>query len=217
MSYLAFDTTHSKGSICLSTPQGLKESAWELAQSHAEVALSYLDQLLKSENLNLKNIEALIINNGPGSFTGIRISVNIVKALAYTHNLPIYCYNTLDTIAHATQIKTPLLVAINAHSNLCYAKIFNGDIESEIQVLTIEALTSLLNTQSFTLAGDFFDLMKESLKLKNHTLLKEDLETSYAKNLMQFHQTQEDPKPTTWSELVPFYIRKSSPEEKLNL
>ena len=47
-------------------------------------------------NLNVNDLNQIIVINGPGSFTGIRIGVTIAKTLAYTLNIPIKTLTSLD-------------------------------------------------------------------------------------------------------------------------
>ncbi len=51
---------------------------------------------LKSHNLNLKDINKIYLNRGPGSFAGIRNSLSIIKAFHLTHNIDYYCYSIQD-------------------------------------------------------------------------------------------------------------------------
>ncbi len=57
--------------------------------NHNAIIMSTLDQMLKGNNIKLESIQDIIVINGPGSFTGIRLGVTIAKVLAYTLNIPI--------------------------------------------------------------------------------------------------------------------------------
>jgi tRNA threonylcarbamoyl adenosine modification protein YeaZ len=51
--------------------------------------LSAIDEALKNNNLSLKDLEAIEVNPGPGSFTGTRVGVAIANSLAFALGIPI--------------------------------------------------------------------------------------------------------------------------------
>ena len=55
-----------------------------------------IDDFLSSHKLNLKDIDRIYMNRGPGSFAGIRNSLSIVKAFHLTNNIDYYCYSIQD-------------------------------------------------------------------------------------------------------------------------
>ncbi|MDC2970803.1 peptidase M22 [Candidatus Pelagibacter sp.] len=57
-----------------------------------------INDFLKSHQLNLKDINTIYLNRGPGSFAGIRNSLSIVKAFNLTNNIDYYCYSIQDFI-----------------------------------------------------------------------------------------------------------------------
>lgn len=65
-------------------------------RSHSEVAIPTLQELLKKCNATLNDIEEIIIVNGPGSFTGVRIGVTIAKTIAYSLNIKIKTITSLE-------------------------------------------------------------------------------------------------------------------------
>ncbi len=65
-------------------------------RSHSEVAIPLLDELLKSSGIGLAEIDEIIVVNGPGSFTGVRIGVTIAKTIAYSNNIDIKTITSLE-------------------------------------------------------------------------------------------------------------------------
>lgn len=61
-----------------------------LEKQKAQVVLPMIDELLKKHNLTLKDLEAIKVNPGPGSFTGIRVGYTIANTLAFLLKIPIY-------------------------------------------------------------------------------------------------------------------------------
>lgn len=65
-------------------------------RARAEQMLTDLDGLLKAEGLTLDQVDGLVVSLGPGSFTGLRISVTMAKTLAQFTGLPLYGISTLE-------------------------------------------------------------------------------------------------------------------------
>lgn len=63
--------------------------------SHATVFLPLLDEMLKEKKLKLKDFNRVVVINGPGSFTGIRIGLTVAKTISYSLNIPIYTISSL--------------------------------------------------------------------------------------------------------------------------
>jgi len=54
-----------------------------------EIVLNLIDKIIAKHNLNLKEITEIKVNNGPGSFTGLRAGISIANALGYSLNIPV--------------------------------------------------------------------------------------------------------------------------------
>lgn len=61
----------------------------QIKSNKTQVILPLIDEILKKESLKLKDIFAIEVNAGPGSFTGLRIGLAIVNALSYVLKIPV--------------------------------------------------------------------------------------------------------------------------------
>lgn len=68
----------------------------ESNRSHSEIAIPTLESVLNKANIILEEIDEIIVVNGPGSFTGVRIGVTIAKTIAYSLNKPIKTITSLE-------------------------------------------------------------------------------------------------------------------------
>ena len=85
---LFIDTSSSDVSIALvKDNEILSYINEELPNQHSIYTTSFLDEVLKSADLNPDDVDRIMVVNGPGSFTGIRIGVTIAKVYAYLLNL----------------------------------------------------------------------------------------------------------------------------------
>ena len=73
------------------------ENSVKIVKANVEVAtvvgdfdvVSAIADLLKKHNLSVDDIEGVLVNKGPGSFTGLRIGISVANALSYSLNIPI--------------------------------------------------------------------------------------------------------------------------------
>ena len=76
----------------------LKES-FDEKHSHAENLTLYIQEVIKKAGISLKDIDAVAVSKGPGSFTGLRIGVSTAKGLCYALNKPLIGVNSLEAMA----------------------------------------------------------------------------------------------------------------------
>ena len=98
MKTIIIDTSHSLLVVGLVEDGVIIRSRQELVEKkQSEFLLVYVDQLMKEVNWKPSEIKALVITDGPGSYTGMRIGITFAKTLALTNpELKIY---TVDTLA----------------------------------------------------------------------------------------------------------------------
>lgn len=223
MLLLGLESSHSEGSLSLQRDsQVLETFSWKQEKSHAELLAGFLVQALKNHNLKQSDIDAYAVNIGPGSFTGIRISINTIKTLGFVTHKPIYTFNSLETIAQGASLDDQkLTVAINAHSELCYVGKFvslegNWKAIGEIEVVSALKLNDLLKEPNTLFVGDAFESYKDkldpSLKIKRPQRFNDIPSAIHLNQLVLTHKNSK--KAINWEALEPFYVRLSSPEEK---
>jgi tRNA threonylcarbamoyladenosine biosynthesis protein TsaB len=100
MLILAVDTTTPSGSVALLEEETLLgEACVESAATHSARLLRSIDFLLGAHGRDVKAVDAFAVAAGPGSFTGIRIGVGAVKALAFASARPVAPVSTLTALA----------------------------------------------------------------------------------------------------------------------
>lgn len=78
----------------------LGEIRIEVAKTHSVGILDQIDRLLEWTGKKLEDIDTVLVSIGPGSFTGVRIAISVVKGLFYGKNINIYEVNELDALAY---------------------------------------------------------------------------------------------------------------------
>lgn len=108
MNVLAIDTTTKTASVSIKKDNALFMDKVENEITHSEKLLPLIDKVLNEANIKISDISTLACINGPGSFTGIRIGLATIKAIAQVNNLDIFSINSLELIAYTTYINKKL-------------------------------------------------------------------------------------------------------------
>ena len=105
MKILSIDTSSEIAQVAvLENKNVLKEIHNQSKKEHSETLMPMIDELMKSLNLTLDNIDLIACTKGPGSFTGIRIGLATVKAFSDAKKIPIVGVNSLEALAYSGQI-----------------------------------------------------------------------------------------------------------------
>lgn len=107
----------------------------------------YIFPLIK-EVIDGININEIIVVNGPGSFTGVRLGVTIAKTLAYTLNIPIKVITSLEVAAISNKAKNIALSDGNGY----YLATFNDNFEflEDAKYVSNSQFINMDNTDSYT-------------------------------------------------------------------
>jgi len=95
--------------------------------SHAESLHVFIDDVLKSANINKRDIDAIAVSKGPGSYTGLRIGVSAAKGLCYALDKPLISISTLHALAHQVNTKEGVIVSmLDARRMEVYSAIYDS-------------------------------------------------------------------------------------------
>ncbi len=70
--------------------------------NHSELLTVFIGELFSENQVDIKNIDAVAVSKGPGSYTGLRIGVSVAKGLCFALEKPLIAVNTLDAMADFT-------------------------------------------------------------------------------------------------------------------
>lgn len=114
MKSLFIDTHDSEIVIGLFEDDKLLDSRRKFSsRNHSDFTMPMIDDILKSNNITVHDLNEILVVNGPGSFTGVRLGVTIAKTLAYTSNIPIKTITSLEAYAISYESDKDKLVAIH--------------------------------------------------------------------------------------------------------
>jgi len=99
--YSLFIDTHDKSVVIILFKDGkiISIRNIESKNKHSEITMPLIDEVIKEGKIDVKDLNSVIVVNGPGSFTGERIAVTIGKTIAYLLNIPIRVIDSLKILA----------------------------------------------------------------------------------------------------------------------
>lgn len=176
MKILAFDSTAKAASVAVCEDErllGLYNIDNGLTQS--ELLLPMAENLLKSLKLTFSDINLLCAATGPGSFTGVRIGVSLIKGIAFGRNIPCISVSTLEELAENIASLPGILVpCMDARRNQLYTATFKSDGRNTERLtpdraISIDELANELKRYeglNIYLSGDGYEIAKRGLE--NH-------------------------------------------------
>ena len=93
---MIIDVVSEKIFLMIITSNDIYNITEENTKTNYEKLTIIINNFLNSHKLNLKDINTIYLNKGPGSFAGIRNSLSIVKAFNLIYNIDYYCYSIQD-------------------------------------------------------------------------------------------------------------------------
>lgn len=102
MNILAIDTSTKNASVSLKTNGDIYSENIQNEITHSEKLLPLIHSILEKSSTNISDIDMFMTTIGPGSFTGVRIGLATIKALAHVKKVPIYQVSTLDLVSYIT-------------------------------------------------------------------------------------------------------------------
>ena len=176
MRYLYIDTSSSYlYTAIVENEKLISEIKEEFGQSLSEVALPKIASMFEKPNLAAKDINKIIVVDGPGSFTGIRIGITIAKVYAWSLNIPITTITSLEAMALSSDEEKVHVPMINARRGYVYTAIYDKDYNELLkpQHMKLEDLQEKLQTidEYEFISNDKFDGI-ENIKEYNPNLEK---------------------------------------------
>ena len=163
MKILAFETSAKAASVAI-TDNGklLGESYQNTGLTHSQTLMVMAEDLLKTCNLTVKDVEAVAVAAGPGSFTGVRIGVAAAKGFAWGVQLPCYGVSTLEAMARSLGVWNGFVVpAMDARRSQVYTAIFHAEkgilsrVEEDMAISLADLKEKIKNfTEPVFLVGD---------------------------------------------------------------
>ena len=178
--------------------------------SHAENLHVFIQDVLEQVKKSLKDVNAVAVSKGPGSFTGLRIGVSTVKGLCYALEIPLISTSTLQALALQVNKEKGLVIPmLDARRMEVYSAVFNTDNsivrEIEAQVLDENSFAEYFESNVYFI-GDGVAKTKEIITHKNAFFIDDKLPSANEMAQLSFEKFQQkDFEDVAYFE--PFYLK----------
>lgn len=107
-------------------------------RDHARNLAVFVDEIFKARGITAKDLSAVAVGKGPGSYTGLRIAISLAKGLCYGASIPLIAVSSLEAMVHTALETIPdtlagkrplMLPMIDARRMEVYCQLFNVDAE----------------------------------------------------------------------------------------
>lgn len=130
--------------------------------THAENLHIFIEEVLAKANKTVKDINAIAVGSGPGSYTGLRIGVSAAKGLAYALNIPLVGVNTLQTMSAMAIKENPngilFCPMLDARRMEVYTAVYDKDLkavkETSAQIVSEDKLDFFKTGTAICFFGD---------------------------------------------------------------
>lgn len=179
MEYILNIETATKNCSVALAKEGKTIICKEIAEegySHAERLHVFIEEIIKEAGITLKDLAAIAVSQGPGSYTGLRIGVSAAKGLCFALDIPLIAVDTLQTLASQVTISSGLIVPmIDARRMEVYSAIFTPAFENKravlAEIITENSFSDIQETLYFV--GDCAEKCKPVLTKENFVFLDE--------------------------------------------
>lgn len=186
MRLLAIDTVTEMCSVALQIGDEIISREQIAARSHTELILPMVDAVLAEAGCRLQSLDALAVDRGPGSFTGLRIGIGVAQGLAFGANLPVLEISSLASLAQSiyqSKKHDHVLACIDARQAEIYWACFSQH-KGLMQAVTAELVTpaNLLHTPANSVwfgVGTGFDAYSKELSQNARVYLSGYLGQTY--------------------------------------
>ena len=105
--------------------------------AHSEKITNFIREVMEEAMIDYKQLDAVAVSQGPGSYTGLRIGVSTAKGICYAADLPLMAIDTLEAMAHGVKEKLGSQVdpddlfipMIDARRMEVYASVFDANLQ----------------------------------------------------------------------------------------
>ena len=213
MKILTFDTSLDKTYITLSENSHILSDV--IIENHDEkyhsaYLIPSIVSILKDNNIQMKDIDAIGTNIGPGSFTGIRACVTVARVIAQQLDLPLVGISSLEILSRINTSNTKTAVVLDARKNQFYTAVY----ENKKEILA-PLLTSAQDLKDFDFSNTFVisdtvssDFLNENCSVQTCIYTEKNADLGKFLNSIVYERlSNTDQNEFIWGKLRPLYLQ----------
>lgn len=222
---LVFDTCFNKTYIVLKNNGEIVESkAIESNDSnyHSVYLIPELRNILQKNNILIRDLEAIGVNIGPGSFTGIRAGITIARVLAQQTQKKLVGVSSLHILSKINKSDKNSVVISDARKNKVYYAKYEGNtvITEPMLVEKDELINKLNNENAIIIADNVYSAFLNENGIENINFENNDKDLGLYLSEIVEYKLQTEQNDFHWAKVKPLYIQPPSitkPKEVKNV
>lgn len=211
---LSFDTNFNKTYMVLrKNGEVINSEAIESTETnyHSAFFMPTLQKLLKNNNILVKDIDAIGVDIGPGSFTGIRAGITIARVLCQQTNTKLIGVNSLEILSKINEKGTKTIIILDARKNrVYYAEYENNKEIIAPKLVEKDEITQIIDKEAFIISDRSIGAFLKENNIE--TIEYEDNDKNigiYLSNIVE-EKIKETNNKFNWAEVKPLYIQQPS-------
>lgn len=163
MKVLAIDSTAKAASAAFVYDETvIAEYTRNTGHTHSETLMPMIEDVLRASSVRIEDVDLVAVSAGPGSFTGVRIGISLVKGLCFGRNIPIAAVSSMDALAMNLQgFEGVVCPVMDARRNQVYTAIYrNGVRMTQDMLIPCSELADMLKEHDCPIyfTGDAYEL-----------------------------------------------------------
>ncbi len=128
---------------------------------HSACLIPTIAEILQKNNLTMQDIQAVGVNIGPGSFTGIRACLTVARVMGQSLDIPVVGIPSLEIIAGINKTEKNSIVILDARKQKAYVSIYSSDLEIKLspRALDLEEALEMAKDDYFVIADKKMEIL----------------------------------------------------------
>ena len=140
--------------------------------SHSQKLHSFISELMEKNNISFKDLDAVAVGIGPGSYTGLRIGLSAAKGICYALDIPLISVSSLENMVSNIKFEGVIISTIDARRDEVYSCIFDKDkkvLREEIpEIINSKSYINYSKTDKVLIVGNGQKKCKEIIDFNNN-------------------------------------------------
>ena len=155
--------------------------------SHSQKLHSFISELMEKNNISFKDLDAVAVGIGPGSYTGLRIGLSAAKGICYALDIPLISVSSLENMVSNIQFEGIIISTIDARRDEVYSCIFDKDkkvLREEIpEIINSKSYINYSKTDKVLIVGNGQKKCKEIIDFNNNFNWNKNIQKPSASNM----------------------------------
>lgn len=178
--------------------------------SHSKSLHIFIDSILKKSKISPKELSAISVGKGPGSYTGLRIGVASAKGLCYALDIPLIALETLEVLSQNVLDRGIVIPCLDARRMEVYSAVFDRENnrirDTKAEVLNPESFKDYLDKDEVHFIGNTNKKIKEIITHKHANFVDHIFPSSRQMGVLSFNKFKKN-QFEDLNNFEPFYLK----------